>query len=173
MLQLFTTLVSALALTIVGAFGSIPAFAGTSTQEFVTEATNATNFEIASSKIALERSKDPRIIDFANKMINDHTVSAAKMIEAMKTDNLDAALISTTIDEKHQKILDKLNQEKPEKFDEVYAEAQENAHNDAVKLFKDYADDGEHAALKAYAGSTVPTLELHKEHADKLESKVD
>jgi putative membrane protein len=77
------------------------------------------------------------------------------------------------LDDRHASKLKDLQETEAEDFDEDYMDLQKAAHRKAVRLFKDYADDGEHAALKSFAASTLASLEAHKEHANKLEEKVD
>ncbi|MGT2466424.1 DUF4142 domain-containing protein [Mesorhizobium atlanticum] len=47
---------------------------------------------------------------------------------------------------------------------------QQDAHADAVKLFQDYAADGDNADLKTFAQQTLPTLKMHQEMVEKIAS---
>uniref|UniRef100_UPI001FB7B138 DUF4142 domain-containing protein n=1 Tax=Pseudomonas amygdali TaxID=47877 RepID=UPI001FB7B138 len=53
-------------------------------------------------------------------------------------------------------------------FDQAYANNQVIAHEQATKLYKEEADNGDDPELKAFAKATLPTLEQHLEHAKKL-----
>lgn len=150
-----------------------PALAKDTGAEFATKAAVATQFELDSSRLALARSANAEVKQFAQQMIDDHTKAAEQMKAAAEKDNIDTAALPTVLDEKHQKIFDKLRDADAKKFDEAYMDAQKDAHKEAVSLFKDFSKDGEEPALKAFATETLPTLESHKEHADKLESKID
>lgn len=145
----------------------------TSTKDFVAKASQAGMFEIESSKLALTRATDPEVKTFAQKMIDEHTAASAALKAAMTADGVDMSLAPATLDEKHASKLKELQEADAEDFDEDYMDMQKSAHRKAVRLFKDYADDGENAALKTFAANTVATLEAHKEHAKKLEAKVD
>ncbi len=149
-----------------------PAFA-TSTKDFVGKASQSGMFEIESSKLALTRATDPEVKTFAQKMIDDHTAASAALKAAMAADGVDMSLAPAALDKKYASKLEDLQEADAEDFDEDYMDMQKSAHRKAVRLFKDYADDGENAALKTFAASTVATLEAHKEHANKLEAKVD
>jgi putative membrane protein len=72
------------------------------------------------------------------------------------------------LDAKHQKIEDKLSSASPEAFDKDYIKAQSKAHIETIALFKNYAENGENAALKTFAQQTLPTLEKHKSEVDAL-----
>lgn len=149
-----------------------PAFA-TSTKDFVGKASQAGMFEIESSKLALTRSSNAEVKAFAQKMIDDHTAASAALKTAMAADGVDMALAPAALNDKYTGKLEDLREADAEDFDEDYMDMQKSAHRKAVRLFKDYADDGENAALKTFAASTVATLEAHKDHANKLEEKID
>ena len=65
-------------------------------------------------------------------------------------------------------MIDALNKAKPEDFDKTYAKQQVKAHKRAVKLFDDYAEEGDNAALKQFAANVLPTIKEHLEAAKKL-----
>ncbi len=65
--------VPAAAQTVVTAAGPI------STQQFRMMAMMSDTFEIQSSRLALERSRNPRVLAYARKMINDHTTTTAAL----------------------------------------------------------------------------------------------
>lgn len=50
----------------------------------------------------------------------------------------------------------------------VHRSDQQEAHEDAVDLFKRYSEGGENAELKAWAAKTLPALEHHLEMAKNL-----
>jgi putative membrane protein len=45
---------------------------------------------------------------------------------------------------------------------------QKDAHEDAVSLFERYSKGGDNAALKTWAGITLPALKHHREMAKDL-----
>lgn len=171
MKKTFLTLTTAIAMTL--AAGTAMANVSKDTAKFVKEASLGSQFEIESSKLALDRSTNPEIRAFAQQMIDDHTAAAAGLEKAMADSKIDAAIKPAALDEKHVKILDELRNEDVKDFDEEYAEAQKKAHRKTVNLFEDYAKDGEDPALKSFATNTLATLKSHKDMAKTLESKVD
>jgi putative membrane protein len=58
-----------------------------STKAFVETAAAANQFEIASSELALTKTKNPEIVAFANKMIQDHTQIGKDFVAAMNKAN--------------------------------------------------------------------------------------
>src|SRR4051812_1832629 len=61
-----------------------PLFGGageaTSTHQFRAEAVRSDAYEIESSRMALERSRDPRVRSFARRMIQDHSQTTAALL---------------------------------------------------------------------------------------------
>lgn len=172
----FQTLVAAFILSVavvMAASSAALANASGDTQKFINKAVIGGQFEIESSQLALDRSTDPAVRNFAKKIISDHTRAASALNKAMAEAGLAANLKPTAMDKKHIKILDALRQEDVQDFDEKYAEAQKKAHNNAVNLYEDYADEGDNVALKEFAINTLPTLKSHEDHAKKLEKRVD
>lgn len=169
-MQIVSKLVTSI---IIAAFFAGPAFANESGAEFVRKATQATNFEVESSKLALKRATNPEVKSFAQKMIDDHTSAAKKMKEAAAKDNVDAGGVPNAMDEKDAKTLTKLKEVEAKDFDEAYMDAQETAHKKTVDLFEDYASNGDAPNLKLFAAETLPTLKGHGKHADEIEGKVD
>lgn len=136
-------------------------------QQFADKAAVANLFEIETSKLAVKTSKNKDVLAFANKMITDHT-KAGTAFKAAVGKATGVTPPAEKLDEAHQKKLDDLKTKTGEDFDKAYIDAQQDAHDEAVSLFDSYANNGEDAALKAFAAETLPTLKAHEEHIDKM-----
>lgn len=140
--------------------------ASPNTQDFITEAANSDMFEIQSSKLAEEK-KDTKATEFAKEMITDHT-KTTDAIKTMVQSGKVKANIPTSLDSKHQSLIDKLKELNGDDFEKQYQSDQVSGHKDAVDLYKRYAQGGENAELKAFAQKTEPTLEKHLKMAQDL-----
>lgn len=136
--------------------------------EFVQKASMGNQFEIESSKVAKDRSKNENVRQFAERMITDHANAASELETAVASANMDTSLIATSLDKKHQDIISKLQKSSDKDFDKKYISEQQDAHKDAVKLYKDYERNGDNATLKSFAGKTLPTLEEHQKEVKNL-----
>lgn len=144
------------------------------TREFIQKATMGNQFEILSSQEAIQRAQDAKVKEFAQKMIDDHTQVAKDMKAALEETNMGSAVTEPVVlDSDHQEKLDDLKKADANSFDEKYIDAQQEAHEDAVDLFKDYSDDGNNPTLKSFAAKTLPSLEMHKQQADTLNEELD
>ena len=129
-----------------------------STADFVKEVGDI--FEIQASQLAAERADGPTKA-FASQMITDHQKTSSEL-KAMVQD------IPTALDSSHQKMLDKLIGLNGADFTKQYQSDQVSAHKDAVSLFQRYTKGGDNAALKDWAGKTLPDLEQHLQMAQDL-----
>jgi putative membrane protein len=137
------------------------------TEDFVTEAATSDMFEIASSKLAVERA-DPATKTFAQQMIADHQKTSSEMKQLVDSGRVTAPL-PADMTSSQKSMLDKLNGLQGDDFSKQYHSDQVLAHKDAVDLFKRYGDDGDNADLKAWAASTRPALEHHLMMAQDLD----
>jgi putative membrane protein len=137
------------------------------TEDFVTEAATSDMFEIASSKLAVERA-DPATKAFAAQMITDHTKTSMDMKQLVDSGKVKAA-IPATMTSSQKDMLDKLNGLQGDDFNKQYHSDQVSAHKDAVDLFKRYGEGGDNADLKSWAAATRPALEHHLMMAQDLD----
>lgn len=146
-----------LAFAVHGAFAAEPS-------DFVDEASAKGIAEIEAGKSALDKSKSQDVTTFAQMMIDDHTAANEKLKSIAETKKLKVATDAELLDKAKKLILDI----RDDSFDRSYANNQVNAHEQAVKLFKDEAENGKDAELKAFAQTTLPKLEAHLAEAKKL-----
>jgi len=149
---------------------AVPAAAQTaqtalSPQDFVTSAAVSNQFEIESSKVALEKSSSDAVKEFAHEMIADHGKAGDELKQAADKANVPPA---TDLDGDRKAQVDALRNKAGVEFDQAYVVAQVKAHDDAVSVFSAYADHGTQSDLKAFAADTLPTLRKHQEEARRL-----
>lgn len=140
------------------------------TQDFIDKASVANKFEIDTSELALKYAKGTDVRSFAQEMIADHT----KIGEEFKATLASAQITppSDALDLAHEAKYAKLRVFTTENgFDSSYVSVQLAAHQDAVKLFGDYAANGPTPALKDFATKTLPKLEHHLAMAKELSAK--
>jgi putative membrane protein len=136
------------------------------TEDFIKEAAMSDMLEIEAAKVAQQKG-DADDKKFADMMITDHTKTSTEL-KSLTPADLKAA-IPASLDASYQKKVDKLRDTKPEDFASEYDSMQVSAHKDAVSLFERYAKGGDNAALKDWAGKTLPALQHHLDMAQKLD----
>jgi putative membrane protein len=140
-----------------------------STQDFVTEAANSSQFEIQSSQIAQQRG-DADSKSFATQMIADHQKLDSELTDLIKVKNV-SVNIPTGVSDKQQSMLDKLKILQGADFDKEYRDDQVSAHQSAISLFQRYGKGGENADLKGWAQTSEGTLQHHLDMARDIDGQ--
>lgn len=134
--------------------------------EFASKATIGGLFEVETSQLAVERTKDAALKTFAQRMIDDHTAAHRELVAAIQAEG--GNVPPETLDEDHRKKLDDLRASSAGDFDNQYVSTQKEAHDKTIDLFEDYINDGPAGALKDFATKTLPTLKAHKTEIDRI-----
>lgn len=125
-------------------------------------------FEIESSKLALERSNSPEVKKFAQMMVDGHTKSGEDLRASYSAAGGSDPL-PNVLDSRRAAEIEALRGKTALAFDTAYLDAQTKAHEEVVKLHKDFIKDGETGPLKAFAATQVPTVEAHLAMVKKLD----
>jgi putative membrane protein len=149
-----------------------PATEAVPTDMYVTQAAVADLFEIEASKLALRQAGRDNVKRFAQMMIDDHS-SALERLKTAASAAATPATVPETLDQKHKGLLDELARAvSGSAFDRAYIDAIVSGHEDALKLHRSYAGQGDSAALKEHATATVPIITAHLDEATKIASTV-
>jgi len=137
-------------------------------QDFVMKASAAGLAEVNLSQLAMTRSRNTAVREFAQRMVVDHTQANRELLDMANRQQIPLA---KTMDDKHQKMFEKLSKLDGAEFDRTYVDGMVKDHEEAVKLFGDESKDGKNDALKEWAGKKLPTLKKHLEMARDLAKK--
>ncbi len=136
--------------------------------EFAKMASMGNAAEIKTARLALERSNNKDVKNFAKMIIKDHT-KAGKDLQKITARNNMAQPNALSEDQTEE--YNKLQAATGADFDKMYIEnAGLEDHQKTIDLFQKEADQGDDAALKAFAVKTLPTLKEHLQMAQKLSS---
>jgi putative membrane protein len=141
---------------------------GKADQEFVTKASAAGLAEVNLSQLATTRSRNAAVREFAQRMVVDHGKANRELLDMANRQQL---TLAKTMDDKHQKMFEKLSKLDGAEFDRTYMDGMVKDHEEAVKLFTDESKNGKNDALKEWAGKTLPTLKKHLEMANDIAKK--
>lgn len=131
----------------------------TSGPEFVKMAGAGDLYEKTSSQMVLKTAKNPKVRDFANMMIKDHTDSTMKVKAAAKSDKVMVG--SPKLMPEQQKMIADLKAAKPADRERVYVQQQVMAHQMALELHTTFAQSGDKPALKQAAAGIAPVVQHH------------
>ena len=137
--------------------------------EFLVAAAESDMMEIEIGKLALSKSKNADVKEFATMMVTDHTKASNETKPF--AEKLQVSLPAAITDKGKEKY-NELNEKSGHDFDEKFADIMVNNHEDAVRRMEKAAENAEDPAIRTWAGNMVPTLKGHLEHAKMLQEKV-
>lgn len=136
---------------------------------FMTGAAYSGNAEIAASKMALEKTKNAEVKQFAQQMIAEHTKANNELKTLAGKKNFTPP---TDLDAEHKTMAADMSKLTGEEFDRAYMRGQVADHEKSVALFEAQSNGGTDADAKAFAAKTLPNLKMHLEMAQKLNAKM-
>lgn len=135
---------------------SVSATPTISAAAYLSNAASIDLFEIRSANVALQRSNNARVREFANMMIAAHRGTSAQLSLAGRRLNL---LPGAHLNAKHEAMMAQLVA--TEDFDAAYRRLQIEVHEEALALHRAFATRGGSPTLRPIATAAVPIIERH------------
>ena len=132
-------------------------------QAYVAMAASSDLFEIQTSQLALQRSRNPMTRMHAEMMIRDHTNTSAQLAIGARGVGIGVPLAMMPM---HQAMLDQLGRSSD--FDATYKQQQVVSHQQALALHSNYAARGDVPVLRGVAANAVPVVRGHLEHGQRM-----
>lgn len=106
-----------------------------SDRHFIEQVAIVNMFEIRVGRMALDRSQDQALREFARRVVNDHRRIQDRLAQlAGQTD------IPTQLDKRHSALVDRLERSSDDRFDGRFIRMQIRAHEQAVDLFENFIE---------------------------------
>lgn len=134
-------------------------------REFIVMAAQGNNAEIQMSRLALERANDENVRQYAQMMIEQHTMANQNLQPIAAEQGIDLPTTASSFD---TAVLETLSQVPDEQFDQAYMNAQVNAHLKSAGVFRTGAQQVEDADLRSYAARILPAVQQHLEMASQM-----
>jgi putative membrane protein len=145
---------------------AIPATVSKADQDFAVNTAIAGMTEIQAGQMAQQKGMSKDVKDYAAMMIKDHTAAADKLQAIATQKNI---TLPATLTPDAQKNLDDLQKEDGKKFDKDYISMMVSDHKKVISAFEDESKNGSDADIRGFADSTLHTLRVHLEKAEKCE----
>lgn len=136
-------------------------------QAFANTAAASDAFEIQSSELASANASSKAVKAFAQRMIEAHNASTAKLKSAAASGS-PAITPDATLTADQQQKLDQLKSQIGTAFDSLYIDDQIAAHQAVLDGLKAYSASGAVPSLKSFATGLVPTVAAHLNSAKGL-----
>jgi putative membrane protein len=137
------------------------------TAAYVIAAAAADHYEIDAARIARDQSQNAAVRNFAQAMISDHGMTTRELMAAVMTAGMPRPPAPRpTL--RQQARLDDLRRMPAYQFDVRYMTQQLTTHQEAVNLYRAYAERGDVPALREFAARTLPKLQMHLDMAQSI-----
>lgn len=135
--------------------------------DFVARAAEADLFAVESSRVALERSQNAAVKEFARMMVDGHMQTTADLKAAITSSGL-SIMAPEALPADRLGDIARLREASPADFDRAYMNAQVDGRQATLDLLTRYAQDGDNASLKAMAAATAPAVQQHLDRAKAI-----
>ena len=143
--------------------------------EVASVAVVANQIDIDYAQIALKKSSNSAIKEFANTMATDHqaiidqAVALAKKLGVTPMDNA----VSQSLMDGAKKTKKALNEASKNNFDKLYIDNEVAYHKAVIDAVKNILiPDTDNSELKNLLETVLPALEIHLEHAEMVQNKM-
>lgn len=136
-------------------------------QDYASMAGASDLFEIQSSQLALERTQNADIRQFAQMLVTDHQAATANLRTAAQQAQ-PAVTVDPQLNAEQQANMGALRAASGADFDRLYLQQQVPAHEKALAMLRGYAESGDVPALREHASTTAGPVERHLERAREL-----
>lgn len=137
----------------------------TSEQQMVLNAAQGDRAEVELGNLALQKSQNEQIKQFAQRMVDDHGKNEQQVKSLAKDLNV---TVPNDLSAEQQRDKQRLEGLSGEQFDHAYAQLMLRDHRKDVAEFRHAQQTAQNSELKQYLDQTLPVLEQHLQMAEKL-----
>ncbi|MBC7972692.1 MAG: DUF4142 domain-containing protein [Verrucomicrobia bacterium] len=134
-------------------------------RQFVMKAAQSDMTEIQTSQLALKRSQNPQVRQYAQEMIREHTKSSNKLKPLVSKKGV---TLPTSLGAENQALLTKLMKLSGAQFDQAYMSGQAKAHAKTQAVYQTELKQGQDTDVKAFASEVLPVVTAHLRMAQSM-----
>ena len=134
-------------------------------RDFVMDAAMGGLMEVELGRIASQQGASDAVKQFGQRMVDDHSKANTELMTLASGKGI---TLPTSIDDKHREQVTKLSAMSGADFDRAYSKMMLKDHEKDVSEFEKESTKGGDADIKAFATSTLPTLQEHLQMARAL-----
>lgn len=138
-------------------------------RRFIEDAMAGGQAEVQLGQLAMQRSTNPQVKAFAERMVADHQRAGEELRTLAQAHNV---ALSADAQRDHQKHAERLTRADRGDFDRAYMDMMVKDHDDTVGKFRKASKSADDPQIKAFATRQLPTLEEHLKMARSLRDTV-
>lgn len=139
-------------------------------ETFIKKAAGADQFEIRASQLAQQKTSNQQIKAMADRISSDHQSNYDQLSQIAQQKNV---TLADKLPAKLQSQLDQLSTLNGGAFDQKYDHIMIHDHKEDIALFQRAAGYNTDPAVKAFAQSTLPTLQHHLQMAESCATSIN
>lgn len=160
----------ALLSTALGAGGAWAQELAKADQKLLSDLAIANMAEVEHARTALQKTRNERVRQFAQQMVDDHTKGLEEVRKVAAARNV---ALPSELDARHKAMASRLDKLSGERFDRAYMEqAGVAAHKEAHQLVTKAASSARDSEVKALASRLQPTIHQHMNSAEQLHAAI-
>ena len=128
---------------------------------------HSNQMEIAMGRLAIQKGQANGVTSFGTMLVHDHTAADQQVVALAVREKIDLASVTPAVTMTGDKMA-KLRTLKGMAFDKAFARAMLEDHTQDVDEARAAKDRTPDAALRVLLASTIPTLEQHRDIAQRL-----
>lgn len=125
--------------------------------------------EVEMGRLAAEKGASDEVRQFGQRMVDDHSKANQELMQIASSKGM---TLPTALDPKHQADMQKISALSGEAFDKAYVKMMVKDHKKDVGEFQKESMRGADPEIKAFATSTLPTLQEHLQMIQRIDDKM-
>lgn len=138
-------------------------------KNFLQQAAMGDEAEIQLGQLAQQKSENPAVKSFSERMIKDHSNNDDLVKNIAKSQHLS---LPNALSPKYKDEADGLERLSGKQFDQAYMAYMVQEHTKDVNKFKQEADNAHDVTIKQFAQQSLPVLQSHLTEAQQVEQQV-
>ncbi len=139
-----------------------------SDKQFLDKAAQGGAAEVELGQLAEQKSQDPKVKAFGERMVTDHTKANDKLQSLAQSKGITLPTQPNAKDKAEKQRLTKLS---GEQFDKAYMNYMVKDHTKDVSEFRKESQSAKDPDVRSFASTTLPTLESHLKEAKSIAPK--
>jgi putative membrane protein len=137
--------------------------------EFAVEAANGGMMEVKMGELAQMNGSSADVKEFGKMIVDDHGQANEELKSLAAKKNI---MLPTTLGNDMQQKYDEMAKKTGKEFDKEYVDMMVKDHKKDIDAFKEEANEGKDADMKAFAAKTLPTLEMHMQRIQAIQGSM-
>jgi putative membrane protein len=138
-------------------------------QDFMIKAVQANLAEVDMARIAVQKTQNSDVKDFANMIESDHKSALEDLADLMQNNGMSP---SSVLSPDAMTDIEKMSALSGAEMDREFINVMVSDHQKTIEMFRNHLNIAQNPDVRKYAENLLPELEMHLEKAQKLQSKL-